>query len=159
MAEVVSLDVEGMEELLQQLEELGAAVGRAENAALRAGGTVLQEEVIRRAPRSPSPRQPSGRQTWRTGQHAADNIEMSNVRTDQDGVKHVLVGTGKGDNSPYFYLKFLEWGTSRLRARPFMGPALIEKQDEVAGAMIDVIKGAVERRARSQKRNTNSSAE
>jgi len=144
---VAKLELTGMDELIKQLYAIGERVAiRAENRALKEGAKVLQEEISRRAPRSAIPRQPSGRQVWRTGQHAADNIEASGVRTDKYGVKFVLVGAGKGDNSPYFYLKFHEWGTTKMSAKPFMGPAIETKQGEVFDTMANVLREEIEKR-------------
>lgn len=144
---MAKIELEGMDELIKQINAIGERVAtRAENKALREGAKVLQEETSRRAPRSSASRSPSGRQKWRTGQHAADNIGVSNVRTDKDGTKYVLVGITKGDNSPYFYLKFHEWGTTKMSARPFMGPAIEEKRSEIFGTMAGVLRGEIEKR-------------
>ncbi len=133
---------EGMDELLKKVQELGARADRIENQAVQAGAKVVQKNISRRAPRSSQPRQskesaPS--QRWRTGLHAADNIKISRVKN-KDGIKTVEVGVQKGDNSHYFYLKFKEWGTTKMDAEPFMEPAAEESKPEVIEAMKNVIK-------------------
>ena len=144
---MAEIELQGMEELLARLDEIGSRVAsRAQNKALREAGEVLRAETSRRAPRSASPRPPSKGQPWRTGRHAADNIAVSKVRTDKDGNRHVLVGLAKGDTSPFFYLKFHEWGTSKMSARPFMGPALEEKRNEIFNTMADVLREEIEKK-------------
>jgi HK97 gp10 family phage protein len=137
------VQLDGMKELLNRLQVLGKKAERIENEALKAGAEILREEISARAPRSSSPRQPKPKtQLWRTGEHAADHISISGVKK-IDGVKSVTVGVQKGDNSHYFYLKFFEWGTSKMSARPFMAPALAAKQNEIIEQMKQVIKGGL----------------
>ncbi len=136
---------EGMDELLKKLQELGTKASRLENQALQAGAKVVQKNISQRAPRSSQPRQPkesAPSQTWRTGQHAADHIRLSRVKN-KDGIKTVEVGVQKGDNSHYFYLKFKEWGTSKMQAEPFMEPAAEESRSDVIEAMKDVLKAGL----------------
>ncbi len=136
---------EGMDELLTKVQELGATAGRLENQAVQAGAKVVQTNISRRAPRSTQPRQPkesAPSQSWRTGQHAADNIKISKVLK-RNGVKTVQVGIQKGDNSHYFYLKFHEWGTSKMQAQPFMGPAAEESKSEVMDTMKSVLRAGL----------------
>ncbi len=54
-------------------------------------------------------------------------LKVSGVRK-KGGNKFVLAGIQKGDNSKIFYGKFLEFGTSKMKARPFMGPAYESKK-------------------------------
>ncbi len=136
---------EGMDELLSRVQELGARASRLENQAVQAGAKVVQKNISRRAPRSSQPRQPkesAPSQSWRTGQHAADNIKISRVLK-KDGVKTVEVGVQKGDNSHYFYLKFKEWGTSKMQAEPFMEPAAEESKVEVVEEIKNVLKAGL----------------
>jgi HK97 gp10 family phage protein len=137
------MELQGMEQLLSKVNQLGKKGNRIENKALRAGGEIVRKEISDRAPRSDTPRQPSpGSQSWRTGEHAADNIEMSRVKT-KDGMKIVEVGISRGDNSHYFYLKFHEYGTSKMAAQPFMYPATVESKTEVVEKMKAVLRGGL----------------
>jgi HK97 gp10 family phage protein len=135
------MEAQGMQHLLDKLQSLGNRAKAVENRALREGAEILRSEIAARAPRSDSPRQPKPpSQTWRTGEHAADNIKISGVKQ-QDGAKVIDVGIQKGDNSHYFYLKFAEWGTSKQTATPFMEPAVNEKKEEAIEKVKDVILG------------------
>lgn len=128
MAEVT---LEGLDELVRNLEQIGEKAGRVENEALRTGAEIVQAEAASKAPRSDLNKP-----------HLADNIVISKVKTGEGG-KYVEVGPTKGDHSLFFYGKFLEWGTSKMPARPFMFPALIQARDRAIAAMAEVIKGAM----------------
>jgi HK97 gp10 family phage protein len=166
---VADVRLEGMDELLKRLKQLGDKVGRVENDALHAGAEVLHNEMEARAPRSDTPRQPKAvphgwaavrrrdkalgkkigkkirnqyTQSWRTGEHMADNIKVGRIEN-KGGVKSISVGFQKDDASHFFYAKFQEWGTSKMAAQPFMTPAADEKEGDVKNAMKAVIKGAL----------------
>lgn len=64
----------------------------------------------------------------------ADNIKISGVKT-KEGIKYVEVGPTRGDKSEFIYAKFLEFGMSKMTARPFMGPAAKESEGEVLETM------------------------
>ena len=59
----------------------------------------------------------SGREGSRTFIHSADAVPITGVRRNK-GKLYTLVGWDKGDNSPYFYTKFNEWGTSTRPPTP-----------------------------------------
>ncbi|MMZ49679.1 hypothetical protein D1872_113840 [compost metagenome] len=137
------MEVQGMQQMLNKLQSLGNKAKTVESQALKAGAEVLRSEIAARAPRSSSPRQPnSPSQSWRTGQHAADHIKMSGVKQ-ADGAKIIEVGIQKGDRSHYFYLKFHEWGTSKMSAKPFMAPAVAEKRTEATRKVHEIIMRAL----------------
>jgi len=128
---VAEIELQGLGDLLQTLQQLEQNVQRIENQALRAGAKIVQQEASRRAPRSRANKK-----------HLADNIAISKIKS-KGGVKHVEVGPTPGDNSEFFYGKFLEFGTSKMAARPFMGPTAVEKRKEVIDAMANVIKAGM----------------
>ena len=96
-----------------------------ENKALLAGAEVINKEIVKNAPE-------------RTG-HAKKFLKISKVSKEK-GMKVVKVGISKGDNSEAFYLKFHEYGTSKMVARPFMRPAFERKRKEALEATHKVIK-------------------
>ncbi len=117
MAEI-SLD--GLEELVEEVQKLGAKAGRVENAALRAGGEVIKNGMSKRAPRSKMSKP-----------HLADGIEVSNVKK-KGSEKYIEIGPGKS----FFYGSFVELGTSKMGAQPFMEPTMAEDGDKATEAMI-----------------------
>lgn len=122
--------LEGADEFLETLNrKLGEASDRVVNNGLKKAGEIIKASMVSKAPKSDSPRQPAeGTQNWRTGGHAADGIKLSRI-VRKDGEKYLLVGIQRGDNSKYFYLKFFEYGTSKMSARPWAYPAFYESKD------------------------------
>lgn len=121
----VDLDFSDIEKLQKRLDEMGRKGSILENKALLAGAEVINKEIIRNAPE-------------RTG-HAKKYLKVSKV-TKEKGIKVVKVGISKGDNSEAFYLKFHEYGTSKMAARPFMRPSFEKKRKEALEVTHKVIK-------------------
>ncbi|WP_243140261.1 HK97-gp10 family putative phage morphogenesis protein [Candidatus Syntrophocurvum alkaliphilum] len=96
------MELVGMQELLDEVQKLGDKAKRIENSALRKAGNVVEEAIKSEAP-------------TRTGT-LKRSISTSGIRT-KDGAKHVLVGPG----NKVFYSKFIEYGTVKMKANPFMG--------------------------------------
>lgn len=88
-------------------------------------GDQLAADIRASGPRSARKRLPGKRDKWRDPSlHAVDTIRRGAVQRDKDsGDLYVMVGPKRGDNSPSFYLKFLEYGTIYIQAAPFIRPA------------------------------------
>lgn len=131
----------GFEELTQKLQEMPNEMNKVIDSALKAAAKPVQEEAKRRARRSKTPGGSNG------NGHMADHIEISDV--EQEGTeKRVIVGFTKGDNSPFFYAKFIEWGASSgpwsskyYGKKPFMRPAYKSKVME----SLEIFKNRVEK--------------
>lgn len=121
----VDLDFSDIDKLQKRLDEMGRKGSILENKALLAGAEVINKEVVKNAPE-------------RTG-HAKKYLKVSKVSKEK-GIKVVKVGISKGDNSEAFYLKFHEYGTSKMAARPFMRPAFERKRKEALEKTHEVIK-------------------
>ena len=98
---MADMKVEGMEELLAEVERLGKAGNRIENAALREAGEAVKQSIQNETP-------------TRSGKLKA-SISVSRVKT-KGGIKQVEVGPGPDG----YYVKFLEFGTAKMKANPFM---------------------------------------
>jgi HK97 gp10 family phage protein len=127
VADGVTISLHGLEQLFERVRELGIRGARIEGEALKAGAEIIRAEAAKRAPRSTADKQ-----------HMADNIKVSNV-INKNGHRYVQVGPTRGDNSQFFYAKFIEWGTSKMPARPFLGPAASEKEREVRDKIAEVL--------------------
>jgi HK97 gp10 family phage protein len=126
---MAEIELQGMQELLDQLTALGRRGARIENKALLAAAKPILDEAVMNAP-------------IRTGGGAA-GLAISRVKTKGDE-KHVLIGIEKADMSEIFYMKFIEFGSSPHRiirngvgrdhpgtnAEPFLGPAYESKKGE-----------------------------
>ncbi|HHV82758.1 MAG TPA: HK97 gp10 family phage protein [Tepidanaerobacter syntrophicus] len=109
---MANMELEGIENLITEVEKLGAKGARIENKALREAGEVVKEAIKQEALR-------------KTGT-LKESIEVSGVKN-KDGAKYVAVGPGKEG----WYGKFLEFGTVKMKAQPFMAPGY-EKSKEKA---------------------------
>lgn len=121
----VDLDFSSIDKLQKRLDDMGRKGSKLENEALIAGAEVINKEIVDNAPE-------------RTG-HAKKFLKVSKVSKEK-GMKIVKVGISKGDNSEAFYLKFHEYGTSRMVARPFMRPAFERKRKEAFEKTHEVIR-------------------
>lgn len=134
------VDLLGFDRLISELEQMGLRGEKIEDKALAAGGEQIRKAIAERGePRSSSPKKPSKSEPWRTGQHLLDNIRVTKARM-EDGVKTIKIGIDKADCSPYFYGKFLEWGTSKMPAHPFIEPGFNASKAEAVRAMTDILK-------------------
>ncbi len=50
------------------------------------------------------------------------------------------MGVDKGDNSEIFYGKFIEFGTSKRAAHPFLQPAYEKNIDDIKGIIAETLK-------------------
>lgn len=98
---LADMKLEGMDELLAEVERLGKAGNRIENKALREAGDAVKQSIQNQTPTR------SGR--------LKGSIEVSRVKT-KGGIKQVEVGPGPDG----YYGKFLEFGTVKMRANPFV---------------------------------------
>ncbi|MEI2341610.1 HK97-gp10 family putative phage morphogenesis protein [Priestia megaterium] len=110
----------GLAEFQAKLKKL-ASIEKNEaiaEKALRKGAEILRTEIERRAPRS----------TYK-GKHLADHVIISNIVNGKIKV---------GFHKDFFYARFLEWGTSKMPAHPFIEPAFNAVKDKVIAAMVEV---------------------
>lgn len=127
---MATLEFEGLEDLIKKCEYLGGKTANeiANKNILKECGKLTLNKAKQLAPRSKNPWN-SGRKGSRTGKHMADNIPLSNVKS-KNGRLFVVVGWEHGDTSPFFYAKFIEYGTSKIPANPFLVNALNKYKKE-----------------------------
>lgn len=121
----ITMNFEGLEETYKAIEQLSteSELKDINKKIIKKAGKIAKEEAtgqIRKKAYSKNPMK-SGRKGSRTGQHAADNVPEKG-RT-QKGNYAEIIGWDKSDNSPFFYMKFQEWGTSNTpiqKAKKFM---------------------------------------
>ena len=118
---MAKFEVEGMENLLNEIEKLGQKGSRIENSALKEAGTIVKESIIKEVP-------------VRTGK-LKENITVSNVKS-KDGVKKVEVGPGKDE----YYAAFLEFGTTNMNANPFISRGYENSKEEAEKVIVEEIK-------------------
>lgn len=121
---MIKMELEGIDELLAKTEELGRLGGRIENEALKAGAEVIVQAAKNEAP-------------VRTGRTKEEIGIVGGVRT-KDGIKTVKIGALTGRTSTV--LHFLEKGTSKMPANPFLSRAFEANKDIAQKIMIANLK-------------------
>lgn len=117
-----NFELDGLKEMNAKLEKMGIVGSKIQNNAIKAGGEVLQKSISEHVVVSD-----------RNETHIRDDIVVSNVKNKNEE-KYVEVGAGK---ETAWRAKFLEFGTSKMSARPFMSPAMSESQDDVLKAIAE----------------------
>lgn len=118
---MAKLEVDGMENLLNELDKLRQKGSRIENTALKEAGNIVKESIVNEVP-------------VRTGK-LKENITVSRVKT-KDGVKKVEVGPGKDE----YYAAFLEFGTTNMDANPFISRGYENSREEAEKVIVEEIK-------------------
>lgn len=108
-----------MDELLRRLDELGERAEEVKKTALEEGAEVVRAEIASNTKRSNI-----------NHQHMADNIIIK-----IDGENAVI-----GPGSEHYYSHFVEFGTKKMSARPFMGPAFESKKEAAKERIAEVIR-------------------
>lgn len=116
----VEIDITGLQEIIDKIEAMGKQGVKIQNEALKAAADPVAKDMASLVNVSTI-----------NELHIRDDIKISNVKT-QNGRKVILVGPGNKTN---WRAKFLELGTSKMSAKPFMAPAY-EKNKENIKAII-----------------------
>lgn len=124
---MADIELTGVDEILNKLQQIGTNISRLENKALKnAAEPVLEDAKATNAFNDRSGRLRKG-------------LKISNIKN-KEGVKYILVGVDKSDNSKIFYGKFLEFGTSKISARPFLQPAYEKNKDYIEKTIAETLK-------------------
>lgn len=121
-----NFEVQGLESLMSKLENMGKTGVKIENEALQKAAEPILEDAKNSAP-------------VRTGR-LRDGLKISKVKNSKDG-KYVLVGTDKKDKDAPFWATFIEFGTSKMPAQPFLRPAYERNKKQV----IDILKEEIQK--------------
>jgi HK97 gp10 family phage protein len=129
-----TMSLEGADELEAALKKVGdRAGGLVLRKAAEAGAEVLRQEIEDKAPRGAEPSPASAKYG-----RLSDNIRAV-VRRVQHGRTTMEIGPAR----KAFWALFLEKGTSRMAAQPFIRPAFDAKGEEAAQAVEDALRGAL----------------
>ncbi|WP_420825937.1 HK97-gp10 family putative phage morphogenesis protein [Clostridium taeniosporum] len=121
------MELQGVDEILNKLQSMGTNVSRLENKALRnAAEPVLEDAKATNAFNDRSGKLRKG-------------LKITNVKK-KEGVKYILIGIDKSDNSKIYYGKFLEFGTSKMPAKPFLQPAYEKNKDNIKRTIAETLK-------------------
>jgi HK97 gp10 family phage protein len=125
---VAGFELTGMDELLKRLEEMGKAAGKIEASALKEAAKPIANDAKSLVNVSSIQHK-----------HIREDIKIYGVKT-KDGVKYIEIGPGKDTN---WRAKFLEWGTSKMSARPFMQPAYEKNKKNITEIIIQKLREAL----------------
>lgn len=132
---MIEMKFEGLDDLIKQCEKLatGKQLEEVDREIITDCSKIAKSEVKKRMHRSKDVSK-SGRKGSRTGKHAIDDIPTSNIKKKKDRL-FAVIGWEKSDNSPYFYMKFEEWGTSKRAPHESFYPAskVVYKNLQVIG--------------------------
>ncbi len=117
--------LEGMDKLVKDIEQLGRKGGSIENKALKEAAIPILKDAKSLAP-------------VLTGKGRA-GLDIGNIRRSK-GIKYINIGVEKGNNSDIFYMKFHEYGTSKMAAKPFLGPAYEKNKNLSKTIIINILK-------------------
>lgn len=121
--------IEGITALGMRLDQMGRRTGPLVEAGSMAAARVIRDEARAIAPRS------AGNPAHG---HLADHIEMDAVETSPSGcVVHI------GPDERHFYGRFLERGTRKMAAQPFLRPALDNTEREALRTFSRVVRGGL----------------
>ena len=107
--------IEGMDELLSRLTQVGNRVDVIIDAILIEAGNNVKEEMKKLVPVSNI-----------SHQHIKDDIQTSDIKGGGTE-KYIEIGPGKKTN---WRAKFLEFGTVKMSAKPFIEPAHLKTKRE-----------------------------
>lgn len=127
------ISIDNLGELGQQARSLGMEARRSINKALLAGAKVIQGEASQRIPRYTPHRTDHGR----SAKHLADSL-TSEVVTDRQ-VAGVTV-EGAFENGPSYYVKFVEYGTTKMNARQYIQKSAEAKEQQVLETVASELK-------------------
>lgn len=122
----IDVRVEGLEELLKKVEEMDKKGSNIQGNALKQAGEYLKGEMRKEI---------ISKGLIRT-EKLRDDIEVSNLKSKKT-YKYVSVGPGK---ETAWRAKFVEYGTSKARAFPFMAPTYEQNKDEIQNIIKEELK-------------------
>ena len=126
MSDSMSIKVDGLADLEAQLLELGSAgAKRSVRKGLRAMSNVVRDEARRRAP-------------------VETGLLQKSIRTADTGITATGWSFAVDVRDQAFYGRFLEYGTSKMAARPFMRPAAESAAAPAVEAFQEVTAAAIE---------------
>lgn len=122
----VNVGIEGAEEIIKLLKDMGQAAENVLEKAAEAGGKVALSDAKRRCPID-------------TG-NLKNSLHLDNGKKSERRAE-VKISQGKDE----FYGTFVELGTKHQKAQPFMRPAIDENQSDIAKAVNEEVGRALGR--------------
>lgn len=138
--------LDGLKELQSTLKDLPDRIGNnVMRSALRAGAQVIRKEAQQRVPvlqdEVPHRKRATVKNAIRIRRSRRDKVGLFVGVKPLKGAQIAAFkkgGGGKGSNNPNdpFYWTFLEFGTAKMAARPFLRPAFETKKGEALARIL-----------------------
>ncbi|WP_442765105.1 HK97-gp10 family putative phage morphogenesis protein [Sulfurospirillum cavolei] len=125
-------EIKGLEQLISKLNNLPEKLEKKViRAAVRKGAILVRDKAREKAP-------------VKTGT-LKKSIKIRSNKV-ANGIISFKIGptNDKKKGTDVFYGRFIEFGTSKMAAKPFMRPALDESETEVLNVVIDNVKSKLE---------------
>jgi len=155
MAETFSMRVDGLRELQARLKEFAPAIAaKALGASVNVGAKVIKDDAIARAPyytgvvQDGHPPPGTLRRSIITVKIPGESNQYKKVYavTVRTGMKYRFKGNGwKGQDA--YYWRWVEFGTSKMAAKPFMRPAYESQKIAAMDAIIDALHINIDKQA------------
>lgn len=128
----MSIEINGLKEIIDKLNSLPEKLeNKVIRAAIRQGANVIKDKVKSYVPVD-------------TGD-LKKSIKVTGTRYQKGKIAFVVRPTpNKKKKVSVYYAKFVENGTSKMAAKPFLRPAFDEAGDDVLNKTIEVIKSKIE---------------
>lgn len=126
MSVKMTLEFEGLKELQKKMEQLAddAEIAKVNKKVFRRAADATKPRMESHMPRS-ADNSKSGKRGYRPPGHAKDNIPVK-VTTKYGEVGWTLLG----DAENWFYMKFVEWGTTKQPPQDFLYNTRAESEDD-----------------------------
>ena len=154
-----NVKIEGLSQIHKALSELGRNVSnKIAVKAMREGGKIVREQARQNAPvlsqSTPYRRAGTLKKAIKSSTKVLKNgkigtvIRVKTLTTKQ--IETFKVRSGKkgalNPKDPYYW-RFLEFGTSKMSAKPFMRPAFEQTKEKAAAEIIKTLKDGIESEA------------
>lgn len=125
------IEFEGLDELIKKFESVSSEkeIDKANTNIIKECAKIVEKNLRPKVHRSKDPKK-SGIKGLKTGEHAADNIEVSKIKNIK-GVKFITVGWDQSKNSPYSYMQWEEWGNTTREPHAVLYPTIEASQKEM----------------------------
>jgi len=125
------LELEGFDELFRLLGNLPERLAKnALRGAPTAAAKIVRDEIRGNA----RGRFPTSQTLYRAIKHRRASTQGDDFRA------VVFIERGRGAQYDAFYWRFLEFGTVKMSAKPFVRPGIDNSRNKVSGAMADHIR-------------------
>jgi HK97 gp10 family phage protein len=137
--------LEGVAELTRKLNEMGVQVaGKQLRGTARAAMKIVRDKALATIPVGSVPHTTyKGRRVF--GGFAKRNLRLVSFINKRTGAAEAVVGPSR---EAFYASQFVELGTSKMPARPWLRPAMVSSESEILKTIGDQLRKRIERIAR-----------